>query len=141
MELNCDGVAPVEGAAQMAPDAQCCAQTAASAASAASGSEGGSDAPPEMAIASRSLELSEAVQAQMRAEDFCVNTLQWAAGKIRAALTRTDRKLEAWAPSQPMDVKRGWLEDLDRAAGRVVPPRSTVVVVGDTGAGKNPLRP
>ena len=92
------------------------------------------EAPPP--IPPRSLELTEEVLRQMRAEDFCVNTCQWAVDRLRKAMTL---RVHGWAPTQPMDVRKGWLDDLERAAGRVAPAKSTVVVVGDTGAGKSSL--
>jgi hypothetical protein len=99
-------------------------------------SEAPAIAPEPRPIPPRSLELTEDVIKQMRAEDFCVNTCQWVVDKLRSAMTT---RAHGWAPTHPMDIKKGWLDDLERAAGRVVTAKSTVVVVGDTGAGKSSL--
>jgi hypothetical protein len=132
-----------EAAAGNEPASRGVATRAARAAAAdPSASAAASIAPPAPpAPPPRPLELSDEARRQMRAEDFCVNTCQWAAERLGAFLARErgggGASLAAWAPRAPLDVRQGWLDDLARAAGRIVPARSTVVVVGDTGAGKS----
>jgi len=85
------------------------------------------------------LELTPAVQSQMRAEEFCVNYCQWSVRKTRDLLVGTassSSRVHQWASAKLRDAR---IKELDELGKQLRMPGTSFVTVGDTGAGKSTL--